>query len=126
MMKHAPHSLAERSFNRRCSSIGIRRKKSGRQDSKGATSRSRGARSAQAELHPEKLLGEQDSNLRISRSTIDRLTSLAISHQKFAPVRRQSRGSDCRVTPYEVVTSNRTATKTLWWIGWDLNPQLPA
>src|SRR5215468_7646087 len=112
MMKHAPHSLAGRSFWRRCSSIGIRRKKSGRQDLKGATSCARGTRSAQAELHPEKLLGEQDSNLRISRLTIERLTSLAISHQNFAPVRRQSRDSDCRLTPYAVVTSNRTLMKT--------------
>jgi hypothetical protein len=31
-MKHALHSLAERPFNRRCSSISIRRKQSGRQD----------------------------------------------------------------------------------------------
>ena len=33
MMKHAPRRLAGRSFTGRCSSIGIRRKKSGRQDS---------------------------------------------------------------------------------------------
>src|SRR5262249_9597188 len=55
MMKHSPHSLAGRSFWRRCSSIGIRREKSGRQDSKGATSRSRGALSARTELHPESI-----------------------------------------------------------------------
>src|SRR5262245_28786862 len=125
MMKHAPHNLAERSCYRRCSSIGIRRKKSGRQDSN-LRPRAPGARALRKLSYTLKKLGEQDSNLRISRLTIERLTSLAISHQKFAPVRRQSRGNDCRLTQNAVVTSNRTAMKTLWWIGWDSNPQLPA
>ena len=91
MMKHSPHRLVGRSFPRRCSSIDIRRKKSGWQDSN-LRPRAPGARALRKLSYTLKKLGEQDSNLRVSRLTGERLTTW------LSPIESRLSGDNLAVT----------------------------
>ena len=87
-----PMDLAGRSCWRRCSSIGIRRKKSGRQDSN-LRPRAPGARALRKLSYTlKKILGEQDSNLRVSRLTGERLTAW------LSPIESRMSGDNLAVT----------------------------